>query len=844
MSKKLYLIFSPLIFVVIFIVFFIGINPRDSKACDCSIWVFSEESMMLECVDPEPCLPPPPPPPCVPTEEVCSDSSGLYRCNDFAVYKCGNNSCGKSGGAIEQGTKWYGCVDVSCDDGCNTRGWTEVRGGPFGPDQIGLYGTVPDYQICPASNNDWGPTPPTPVCSGSCYPSPDLKPLNDSSLSPKNIFDGSKLKLPINFGWDDNVAQEVAKDPNLCAVGSYEFNIVNPPISKIVADTQLQKTDDSAYKLECQLKSNTDYQWRVRACLDAGGTDCGSWSSGQNFGTSLTPELVSPYDPDWEGTTIAKNITPPVTLDWCDVKDAGSYRFQVYIIEGGKKICHPSLLSTKGGKQFCDSWLLRKTRRDPDQIDKILYSDFIDENMEFFTKDANYTWQTSVCDDDGFNCGSYGQLWALNTKEVPLSSSLLVSPTNDPNGKKPVGLPLILDWNDQPGVNSFIYEVVPATGGQKISGNNNASQSKSLDFPQLSLNTLYKWRVKSCSDFESKKCEPDFSEEWYFKTTGQSPNLISPSSDEQNVVIPVNFTWENVPGAKSYVFKISGGSLSLEKTLDKPEFSVDFPEYAISQETDYSWQVKTCAWSEGKTCGLYSDLENFKTFRLPPPQNPYPTNNGRLFTGDKYVSWGKVSGAKAYQYQIKLISLAEKETDETCPALVGKDLFEQPKTALANSNLVELKCLGQYQWQARSCLDTSCRETSNWSGPWSFNFLEGGTGGGGLVPCGRSTNNDKTPWNEREPCQLKHIFLSVKIIIDFLLLRMIPIILVLLSIATAVIFYTSLGQAITMTQVIALWKAAGKGLLIIFFAWTIVNIFLKFVGFNIGVFGNWYQLPM
>ena len=799
----------------------------------------------------EPPCEPPLPPECIPGPVQTSFSvSGPFRCDDFAVYECANNACGKAGGAMKQGTEWYVCQTTteSWSDGCDSgsSGQTDRISGPHGPDQIKAFGEVNDYQICPAIYNSWGTNPPTPECSGSCYPAPNLKTLDDASLLPKNVSSTSQYKLPINFGWKDNVEKEVAKAPNFCTVGSYEFNITDPPLSKIVKDTQLQRSEDPAYKLKCQLKSDTAYQWRARACLDAGGTDCGEWPKNQNFNTSLSPESVSPYDPDWEGSTGAKNITLPVTLDWCDVKDAGSYRFRVYVIEGGKKICHPDLLSTSGGEEICDSWLLRKTRRDPEQAERTLYSDFLDENMDFFTKNTEYAWQTTVCDENGLDCKINSQLWTFSTKEVPLDVSFLVAPTNDPTGKTPVGLPSALDWNDKPGVNSFIYEVVPASGGQKISESTNVSQSKPFDFPRLSLNTLYKWKVKSCWDYESKKCEPNFSEEWYFKTTGQAPSPTYPASGEQKVGIPVNFTWENVPGAESYILKISGDGLNLEKTLDKPGFSLDFPEYPVRQETDYSWQIKTCAWDEGKTCGQYSNSQIFKTFRLPPPQNPSPENNGQFFTGDKYISWENVPGAKAYQYQIKYLSLAEKETDETCSALAGKDVFEQPKFAPANSDFTELKCLGEYQWQARSCLDNNCQETSNWSSSWSFSFLEASerAGEGGLVPCGRETNNPKTPWNEREPCQIKHLFLSIKIIIDFLLFRVIPIILVLLTIATGVIFYTSLGEIMTMARVISLWKAAGIGLIIVFFAWTIVNIFLHLIGYNIGIFGNWYQLPL
>ena len=693
---------------------------------------------------------------------------------------------------------------------------------------------------CAATN--WGLDAPKLKCTSECIKAPENPRYYDNpnyptdACKPEAGESSKNISLPVKLDWDDVEGWKGGwcKKDGQCSeecVQSYKINLKGIDEKKVANQSEFIPES-------CKIPSNTTQNWSTQACCGVDGKACGPESKDWNFATNLAPEPVAPLDPDWVGTKKGENIASPVTLDWCDVKEAQSYRFKVYIIEGGNKVCHPDLLSTSEGKEVCDSWLLRKTRRDSEQEEKALYSDFFDENMDFFTKNTVYAWQTTICDENGFDCKDESQLWMFSAKDVPLATSFLVSPTNDPDGKTPVGLPMILDWNDKPGVNSFIYEVTAASDGQKISGSTNVSQSKSFDYPELSLNTLYQWKVKSCWDYEAKKCEPNFSEEWSFKTTGQAPKLIYPASSEQNVVIPINFTWEGVPGARSYILKIDG---LLEKTLDKPEFSLDFPDYPIHQETNYSWQVKTCAWDNGKTCGAYSSPQSLKTFRLPPPQKPSPGDNGQFFTDDRYLAWEAVPGAKAYQYKMTYLSLAEKEIDQTCASSVGQEAVPQ-KTVGAQNDYISLLCLGEYQWQTRSCLDKDCQEISNWSDNWSFTLLEGGSGQNGLVPCGRNADDPKTSWNEREPCQIKHLFLSVKIIIDFLLFRAAPLILVLLTILTGLIFYTSLGQMMTMARVIGLWKAAGIGLGIIFFAWTIVNIFLRMIGYNIGIFGNWYQI--
>lgn len=788
----------------------------------------------------EPAPAPPEEPPCTPGPTTCStEVSAPFRCDDFAVYKCSNNFCGKASGAMEQGVEWYTCQTTTenCSNGCDSSSSsaTEHISGPDGPDQIQSYGQVGEYQVCPAEFNDWGETPPTPTCSGSCYLPPILKSLDDDSLSPKNISENSKYKLPINFGWEDNVEKEIVKAPNFCTVGSYEFNIPEPPLSEIIPNTrydQLVTTSDSAYKLECQLKSNLDYQWQVRACLDSGGTDCGEWSDTSNFSTNLAPELVGPYDPDWQGAAQEGSTPTPVFLDWCDVKEANSLLLKIYILQGGEKICHPSLLSTKDGQAFCDSWIIRGKRRDPEQLEKKIFSDFTDEDMYFFTGDTNYGWEIATCtDNSGLECKDFSQQWTFTTKEKESLETFLISPPNDPLGQKPVGLSLVLDWRKDPGINSWRYKIDSKEEFSNVSG------SRSLDYPELSLNSFYQWQVLSCTDYEGKKCQETWSETYTFKTTGQPPELIYPAAGATDIPIAVDFDWQDVPGAKSYIISIQGEGLDMNKTLNESDFSVDFPEFPIKQETNYTWQIKTCAKDNGQVCGAYSSPQGFRTFRIAPPSKPlYPQNGGMLFTDEHFLSWEKVTGAKAYQYETKLLAASAEEQSQTCsvPPL---------RTVLASSDYIELGCLGQYQWQARSCFDSQCQETSNWSSPWTFTFLEGGSGTAGLVPCGRATDNPKTPWSEREPCQIKHLFLLVQIIIDFLLIKIMPVIIVLLTVTTAVVLYTPFSQMVTMAQIRSLWKSAGIGLALILFAWVIVNLLLKFAGYNIGVFGNWYQLP-
>lgn len=778
---------------------------------------------------------------CEPGATACglASVSEEYKCNYFTVYRCENNFCGKDGGGMLTGQQYYMCVDQYYNCANNCTAWQSVQsvqlpGGPYGPDDIQPYGEVPEYRICPPSYNSWGTTPPVPECSGSCYPAPNLKTLDDDGLLPANVADDSKYKLPINFGWEDNVEKEVGLPNSFCPVDSYVFNVAEPSVSLVINDTQVQRVEDTDYKLECQLKSGNSYFWQVQACVDANGADCGEWSSQQTFDTSLSPELISPYDSDWLGENKEEDVEVPITLDWCDVEEAEEYELRIYLVEDEEESCHP--------------WLQEETECQPlsiipEKTTGELISGFIDD-QGYFAKDTDYRWEVATYFlKQGEIITDFSQEWDFAATGEVSSFFGLLYPVNDPTGETPVGLPVILSWSVKPGINSAIYEITPLDGGALINDYTTASEV-GLDYPQLSLDSFYKWKVWPCSDYQGEKCEEEYAGEWYFKTTGRAPDLTSPSFGANNVAIPIELDWQDVPGAKSYVVKIQGEGLSLEKTVDESELSLKYPDANLHQRTNYSWQVKTCAKKDGQLCGSYSNLWNFTTFSLPPPTGTFPKNNGTLFTNENNVAWENVGGANAYQYKMSYIS-PTGEANETCSSLVGQEVVPL-KTVTAQGDPLSLVCLGQYQWQVRSCLDSACQETGDWSSLLSFSFLEPSQAksGGGLVPCGRITDNPDTRWNERETCQTRHFFLLFKIIFDFLLLRAVPAIAVVMVLATALMFYFSIStdSPDPIIKAKRLWRSFFIGLAIILFSWTIINIFLKLVGYQIGIFGNWYNL--
>src|SRR3989344_6842270 len=114
----------------------------------------------------------------------------------------------------------------------------------------------------------------------------------------------------------------------------------------------------------------------------------------------------------------------------------------------------------------------------------------------------------------------------------------------------------------------------------------------------------------------------------------------------------------------------------------------------------------------------------------------------------------------------------------------------------------------------------------------------------GFVPCGGDRDNPETDWKDMEPFQFRHFFLLVKILLDFTLWKLTPLIIVLLAVATGVIFYFQLGDVSVLATVRRIWHYVGIGVLILLFSWLFLNFLLGILGFDINIFGRWTEIAV
>jgi hypothetical protein len=660
--------------------------------------------------------------------------------------------------------------------------------------------------------------------------------------------DASTLKYAVqNYGTNsfyieiDNQNNQLL-DPDKVANATY--NATTKIFGKCLDHDYFNSRDDGAPCFFRAGKQNITY--RVKACCAADCTNCGPLVP-FSFSTGEFTEPKSPLDPDWNGPMGAAGLSSKkLQVEWCKTwvtktspNDwAKSYKLMVSSDESsaGQQSCHPLLISNN---QCIDAGIVADTSSNDVTT---FYPIESRKDLNLFSRDRIYVWKMKSCfDTSSAQCGDYGQSWKFSTKNELIGTPDSISPQNDLLGTTTVSLPISMSWTIPDGSNSFVFESNFISGGQNINGNsipasNSAASLKNkFDAPNLAVNTAYKWRVKACSQFNSQDCD-DWSAWFNFRTTGRPPKQ---ESLKQTATIPTTFSWEAVPGAKSYNFSLANSSnvtatstISGAASLANPKYTLGYP--TIDQAESYNWKVQTCAHADGSVCGAWSNLAPFSTPQLTAidttATSTNPCNNCTVYsqTTARNISWYAVPGASAYHYVLTLIT----PTEINC--------VQNPieKTVLAPLDLVQLNCLGTYQLIVHPCVDSACRSKGPQS-QWQFVLAQQiPANRPALAICGLDYDLPDTAWNEREACQPKHVFLLGKVAIDFALFKLTLYLLPLLALITGLIFYSSFKTPEVWEKVRGIWKAIGIGLAILFLAWIIVGIILQIVGFT----GLWWKI--
>jgi hypothetical protein len=117
----------------------------------------------------------------------------------------------------------------------------------------------------------------------------------------------------------------------------------------------------------------------------------------------------------------------------------------------------------------------------------------------------------------------------------------------------------------------------------------------------------------------------------------------------------------------------------------------------------------------------------------------------------------------------------------------------------------------------------------------------------GVVPCGKSQPSPGESSQVTMDCQFCHFFVMIEGIIDVVLFKIIPPIAVLMLLIGGVMFMFGGGNPAILARGKTIMTSVAIGLVIIFAAWLIINVFfaaLNFSEFGLSVTGpdKWSQI--
>ena len=521
-------------------------------------------------------------------------------------------------------------------------------------------------------------------------------------------------------------------------------------------------------------------------------------------------------------------------------------------------------------------------------------------DLAYFTRGRTYTWKLRSCvDTDTFDCyeddndsikdngnPEYSQQWKIATPpDDTIDPPAALSPKDvsscgsdhDCACDIPVGFPLAVTWSIPAGANSFVYETTidNFTGERKTIWNSVPNNGKefdnatikllSLDNAALKLDTVYRWRARSCAEFDSGRSNPKDCDAWSsdsvntgyaFCTTGRPPKTSSmtPGGLTSDISFPQNFVWEKVNGAKSYNVELydSNGALITSRTVEfgdrdtgQPNLQFDYPLISQpaegTQNISYTWKVQTCADKEGKRCGPNWASQYFVINRVSRPTLTTPKTEFDSLKGMKLAWDGKT------KFNLVTITYSGASTQEGCSTGTVITSYRSTDDACSMDNGcvpsdIKASCAGTYGYKIQPCVDPNCSdrgEQNALTGTFTVGSTQESSSLGNFTVCGQSSDNLDTSWDESADCSIGSVFLLVKLMINFLIFKLAFIILPILMLISGGMFYLGMKGKDTIPTIKKLWKYVGIGYAIMLMAWFIVSWLIALTGYQ-GI--AWYQV--
>ncbi|XWN36898.1 MAG: T9SS type A sorting domain-containing protein [Balneola sp.] len=475
----------------------------------------------------------------------------------------------------------------------------------------------------------------------------------------------TELRVPMLIFPADE-AEDVVTDPKLVwrpIDGALNYDLQLSKLSSFsttVSDSSaLSDTTFQATLLE----NSTSYYWRVRANY---AEDIGDWSQAQLFTTKapapLAPELLSPENGK-------ENLGLSPTLQWTNVADADSYDLQL------------STESDFTSGIVTDSSGIATTTLQTDTL----------------SRNTNYFWRIRAVNNTTGN-SDWSETRSFSTiPEIPGAFTLL-SPVNQ---QENTNLPVTFVWSSASGATD--YRVQFSTDDTFTFVSDTTTSDTVLTVNSLSATTTYFWRVKASNAGGSTEWSSPFE----FKTGisgSEGPALISPLNNAVNLRSPVEFAWDSVALAESYIIQLSETSAFESLITDSSGITgTSVLLTSVQKNKRYFWRVQAMS-SSGASA--WSQVFSFETEKEIPasPQLLLPEDQSATDPQEIEFVWKEVADAESYDIRISKTENFKISIDST----------------VTNDTSLTLQSFSfdtDYYWQIRSA---NASGKSSWSAVFNF----------------------------------------------------------------------------------------------------------------------------
>ena len=413
---------------------------------------------------------------------------------------------------------------------------------------------------------------------------------------------------------------------------------------------------DTLWSNYYQFSYNTLYFWRVRTRLN---NALGNWSQTFAFSTIISPpKLIAP--PNNSG---GNPIQP--TFVWSKVEDATGYIIQVS--------------NTSDFKTFI-------INKELNRINDTSYTD--NAKLNFAT---DYYWRVAA--KSGNSQSDWSEVWKFRTK---IQAPKLRSPANTTYG---VPLFATLRWDPTEGGITYEIQIALDENFERKFFDGVTQANDHFETKLLEYFTKYYWRVRASDDYSLS----DWSETWWFITTIQAPDLISPADNSKNLKSPIELSWSNWEKATRHHIQIATDVNFNNLEVNDSNLSTNsFSFHNIKPNTKYYWRVRY--WVDNYA-GLWSEKFSFST-TIGVPKLIFPPNDTTNMPLYITFKWEPVDGAEYYEF-----ILSEN------PVFDQNIVYRNEMITTPQIDVFDLNFQTTYYWRVRG---RTAQGNGNWSETWKF----------------------------------------------------------------------------------------------------------------------------